>query len=98
MAKSTVPDGKIQGAALNVNQNHGRQQKSLGSEHQINNIFSATKIPFLVLVVCNQRIGKDGNDFIKQIEGEQIGGKCRPHGAADSHSVAKVESCLGMFA
>ena len=58
---------EIKRAAKHISHNHGWKQKKLGCPHKINQVFAGAAKTFLVLMMGDQRIGKDGNDFVEQI-------------------------------
>ena len=71
-------DREIEGAAQDIGQSQGRQQEGLGSEHQVDEVFSAAVIAPFVLMVHDQRIGKDGNHLVAEVEGEEAAGQGDP--------------------
>ena len=86
--------GKIEGAAQNINQDHGRQNQAFGGGGQVGEIFFAAFIALFILMMGHQRIGADADDFVKQIQGEQIVGKGAAHGAEQGQGEAGVETRL----
>ena len=74
---------KIKGSTENIDDNHCRQQERLRRKHQVNDIFFGSSIPFLILMVHDQRIGKNGNNFVEQVESKQVTGKSGTHRSAN---------------
>jgi hypothetical protein len=63
---------KIEGSAKHISEHHGRQQEELRSPYEIDQVFSAPGIGLLVLMMSDEGVGEDGDDFVKKIEGEYV--------------------------
>src|SRR5690554_4679360 len=51
-----------------------------GSGKAVYDIAKARGLRFRITFVNNQGVGKQGEKFIKEVKGEQVGGKGDPHG------------------
>ena len=89
--------GEIKRAGQHIDQDHGRQQEDLGGGGQVDDIFPASFVAFLVLVMGDQRIGADGDDLVEEIQGEQVVGEGHPDGPEDRQGKTGVEPGLGML-
>jgi len=89
--------GEIERSGQDIDENHGRQEKGLGGRGEIDQIFASAVVSFLVLMVGNQRIGADRDDFIKQVHGKEVVGEGNPYGAKDGQGETGVKASLGMF-
>ena len=96
-AVNDVADMKVQGAAEDIGKDQGRQEKELAGTDQVNQIFLRSGVGFEILVMRDQGIGEQGDDFVKQVQGEDIAGKGDALGTEDGDREAKVVPRLGVF-
>ena len=89
--------GKVEGAGQHIDENHGRQQEGLGGCCQVDNVFPGAMIAFFILMMGDQRIGADGDDLVKEVQGEKIVGEGHTDGTEDGQREAGIEPGLGMF-
>ena len=86
--------GEVQGAGQHVDQHHRRQDQALGGGGQVDQVFLAALVAFLVLVMGDQRIGADADDLVEQIKREQVVGERAADGAEQRQGEAGVEARL----
>jgi hypothetical protein len=89
-AKSRVP-------VSDVDQDHRRQDQALGGGGQVNDVLLGPFVALPVLVMGDQGVGADADDFIEEIEGEEVVGKGDPHGPEQGQGETGVEPGLGML-
>ncbi len=89
--------GEIEAARQDVDENHGRENQSLGRGREVNEILLSAFVAFLVLVVGHQRIGADADNFVEQVERQKIVRERAAHGAEQRQGKAGIEARLGVF-
>src|SRR3989442_10350692 len=77
---------KLQGSGHVVSQNNGGQQEYLGGAQKIDDVLAGACLGLGRLLVTHQRIGDQGQGFIEQKQGEEIGGEGYPDGSGKGQS------------
>jgi len=89
--------GEIQGAGQHIDQDHRRQQQSLGGGSQVNDVLTGAGVGFLILMMGDQGVGADADNLVKEIHGEEVVGEGHPDRPEQRQGEAGVEAGLGVF-
>jgi hypothetical protein len=88
---------KIEGAGDVVGQEYGQELEGDRGPEQVTEILSPRVAGFGVLVVGDQGISGEGEDFIENVESKKVGGQSYSHRSKEGDSEESEKAGLGVF-
>ena len=96
MALQESSGRELEGSRVDVSGPDGEQQQDPGGQG-IGQILPSRLDGFVILVVDDERVGRDGQHFVEDIEGKEIAGEGDPHRGGQAEGEGEEIPVLGVF-